>query len=60
MEEIIGFSIKDCLSLTGLGWKHFNSLKTEESEPKYTYIDKYMRWFNRQSIKRRRVCAFIQ
>ena len=58
MEEITGFSMKDCLSLPGLGWKYFNSLKTEEDEPIYTYNDKYMRWFVRQSIKGGRVCAF--
>ena len=60
MEEITGFSMKDCLSLPGLGWKYFNSLRTEEKEPKYTYNDKYMRWFVRQSIKGERVCAFNQ
>ena len=60
MEEITGFSMKDCLSLPGLGWKYFNSLRTEEDEPIYTYNDKYMRWFNRQSIKGGRVCAFNQ
>ena len=35
MEEITGFSMKDCLSLPGLGWKYFNSLRTEEDEPIY-------------------------
>ena len=59
MQEITGFSMKDCLSLSGLGWKYFNSLRTEEDEPIYTY-DKYLRWFVRQSIKGGRVCAFIQ
>ena len=29
MEEITGSSMKDCLSLPGLGWKYFNSLRTE-------------------------------
>ena len=52
--------MKDCLSLPGLGWKFFNSLRTEEDEPIYTYNDKYMRWFVRQSIKGGRVCAFNQ
>ena len=33
MHEIIGFSMKDCLSAPGLGWKYFNSLRTEEDEP---------------------------
>ena len=60
MEEITDFSMKDCLSLPGLGWKYFNSLRTEEDEPIYIYNDKYMRWFVRQSIKRGRVCAFNQ
>ena len=60
MEEITGFSMKDCLSLPGLGWKYFNSLRTEEDEPIYTYNDKYMRWFVRQSIKGGRVRAFSQ
>ena len=60
MQEITGFSMKDCLSLPGLGWNYFNSLRTEEDEPIYTYDDKYMRWFVRQSIKGGRVCAFNQ
>ena len=33
MEEITGFSMKDCLSLPGLGWKYFNNLRTKEDEP---------------------------
>ena len=33
MEEITGFGMKDCLSLPGLGWRYFNSLRTEEGEP---------------------------
>ena len=36
MQEITGFGMKDFLSLTGLGWKYFNSLRTEEDEPLYT------------------------
>ena len=60
MEEITEFSMKDCLYLPGLGWKYFKSLRTKEDEPIYTYNDKYMRWFVRQSIKGVRVCAFIQ
>ena len=47
MEDITGFSMKDCLSLPGLGWKYFKSLKTEEDEPIYTYDDKYMRCYVR-------------
>ena len=51
MEEITGFSMKDSLSAVGLGWKSFNSMRDENDEPIYTYNDKYMRWFVRQSIK---------
>ena len=58
MKEITGFSMKDCFSLPGLGWKYFKSLRTEEDEPIYTYNDKYMRWFVRQSIKRRTSMLF--
>ena len=43
MEEITGFSMKDCLSIPGLGWNYFNCLRTEKDEPVYTYNDKYMR-----------------
>ena len=60
MEEITRFSMKDCLSLPGLGWKKITNLRTEEDEPKYTYNGKHMRWFVRQSIKGSRVCAFNQ
>ena len=61
LEDITGFSMKDCLSLPGLGWKNFNSLETEEEDgPIYTYNDKYMKCFVRQSIKSGRVCAFNQ
>ena len=60
MEEITGFSIKDCLSFPGLGLKYFNSLRTEEDEPIYTYNDKYKRWFVRQAAYGGRVCAFNQ
>ena len=58
MEETTGFSMKNCLSALGLGWNYFNSVKTEEDEPIYTYNDKYMRHFVRQSFKGGRVCAF--
>ena len=60
MQEITGFSMKDCLSAPGLGWKFFNSMREENDEPIYTYNDKYMRWLIRQSIKGGRVCAFNQ
>ena len=60
MQEITGFSMKDCLSLPGLGFKDFNSLRTDRDEPIYTYNDKYMRHFVRQAAYGGRVCAFNQ
>ena len=60
MEDITGFSMKECLSFPGVGWKYFNSLRTEEDEPINTYNDQYMRWFIRQSMKGGRVSAFSQ
>ena len=60
MQDFTGFSMKVCLSLPGLRWKYFNSLGSEEDEPIYTYNDRYMRWFIRQSNKKGRACAFNQ
>ena len=60
MEEITGFGMKDCLSLLGLGWKKFNSLRTEEDETIYTYNGKHMRWVVRQSVKGGRCGIFNQ
>ena len=60
MQEITGFSMKDCLSLPGLGLKHFNCLRIEEDELIYTYNDKHMRWFVRQAAYGGRVGAFNQ
>ena len=60
MDEITGFSMKDCLIAPGLGWKYFNSIRDGNDEPIYISIDKYIRWFVRQSKKRGRVCAFNQ
>ena len=51
IDEKTGFGIRDCLSLPGLGWKYFNSFRTEEHEPTYTYNDKHMKYFVRQSTK---------
>ena len=47
MGDFTGFSMKDCLSVPGLAWKYFNSLRTDEDESVFTYNDKYMRWFVR-------------
>ena len=60
MQEITKFSMKDCLSLPGLGIKFFNSLRREQDEPIYTYNDKYMRHFVRQAAYGGRVCAYNQ
>ena len=43
IEELTRFSMEDCLSAPGLGWKCFNSTRDENDEPIYTYNDKYMR-----------------
>ena len=58
MQEITELSMKDCLSVPGLGWKYFKSLRTEEDEPSYTYNDKYMKKFVLQSVFGGSVCAF--
>ena len=60
MEEITDFTMKDCLSLPCLGLENFNSLRTEEDKPIYTYNDKYMTWFVSQAAYGGRVCAFNQ
>ena len=60
MEEMTGFSMKNFLTLPGLGLKYFTSLRTEQDEQIYTYNDKYMRWFVRQAAYGGRVCAFNQ
>ena len=60
MQEITRFSMKDCLSLPGLGYKYFNSLRTDQVELIYTYNDKYMRHFVRRAAYGGRICAFNQ
>ena len=52
--------MEDSLSAPGLGWKYFNSMRNENDEPTYTYIDKHMRHFVRQSIEGGQVCAVNQ
>ena len=59
-QEITKFSMKDFLSLPGLGFKYFNSLRTDRDGPIYTYNDKYTRHFVRQAAYGGRVCAFNQ
>ena len=51
MQEKTRFGMKDCVSLRGLGWKYFNSLREEDDEPILFYNDEYLQWFVGQSIK---------
>ena len=60
MDELTGLSMKNCLSLPGLGFKYFNSLRTEEDEPIYTYNEKSMRYNVRQAAYGGGVCPFNQ
>ena len=56
MKKMIGFGIKDCLTECSLGWKCFGTYnKVREF---YTFNDKYVRNFIRESIKGGRVAAF--
>ena len=59
-EAFTGFGKKNILTLLSLGWKYFNSLRNGIDVPIYTYKDKYMRWFVRQSITGGRCTAFNQ
>ena len=58
MEEITGFRMKNKLTLPLLVWKHFNTLRDESDEPIFTHGDKYMRWIERQNIKKGRCASF--
>ena len=60
IEEFAGFSMKDCFSAPGWGWKYFNIMREENDEPIYIYGDKYMRHFIRRSVTGGRVCSFNQ
>ena len=40
MEDLTGFDMKDCLSLSGLRWTYFSSLRTDTDEAVYSYNDK--------------------
>ena len=40
VQDLTGLSMKDCLSVPGLGLKYFDSLRTEDDEPIYIYNDK--------------------
>ena len=60
MEELTGFGMKNSLTLPSLANKYFNNLREEKDEPIYTYNDKFMRSFVRQSIKGGRCSALNQ
>ena len=60
MKKISVFLMKDSLSLPGLGFKYFKSLRTDQDEPIYTYNDKHWRHFLRQAAYGGRLCAFNQ
>ena len=60
MQETTGFLMKDCLNLPGLGFKYFNSLRTDQDEPIHTYNDKYMKHFVRQAAHGGTVWPFNQ
>ena len=60
MEEITDFSVKDCLSLHGLGLQYFSSLRAEEDESIYACNDNYIRRFVHQAAYAGRVCALNQ
>ena len=58
MEQIIGFGMKDCLSLPSIGWNPWiqNELKTSQNSKTI----ECMRQFVRQYIKRDELGAFNQ
>ena len=60
MEELTGFGMKNSSTLPSLSKKYFNSLRSENDEPIYTYTDPYMRNFVRKAIKGGRCNAFNQ
>ena len=60
MQELIGFGMKNRITLPSLANKYFNSLRDENDEPFYTYTDPFMRHFVKQSIKRGRCSALNQ
>ena len=56
MQKMSGFGIKDCLTEASLGWKCFG--KYNKNKEFYTFNDKYVRSFIRNSIKGGRCGAF--
>ena len=60
MERLTEFGMKNSLTLPSSANKYFNSIRNENDESIYTYIDPFMRIFVRQSIKGGRCKAFNQ
>ena len=60
MEELIGFGMKNSVTLQSLASKYFNSLRDENDEPIYTYNVEYMHHFVRKSIKGGRCASYNQ
>ena len=58
MQKMSGFGIKDCLTEASLGWKCFGTYNKDREF--YTFNDKYVINFIRNSIKGGRVGAFIR
>ena len=58
MQKMTGFGIKDCLTEASLGWKCFGTYNKDREF--YTFNDKYVRSFIRNSIKEGRCGAFIR
>ena len=59
MEERTGFGMKNSVTSPSFANKYFNKLKDENDEPIYTYNDKHLRWFVKQSKKGGR-CSILQ
>ena len=60
VEEFTKFCMKNSLTLPSLANKYFNSLRSENDEPIYTYTDPFMRNFVRKAFKGGRCNAFNQ
>ena len=60
MEDLTGFGMKISVTLPSLAKKYVSSLRDENDEPIYTYINPFMRNFVRQSIKGGRCTALNQ
>ena len=60
LEELIGFGMKNSLTLRSLAKKYNKKLRDKNNEPIYTYNDEFMRHFVRQSLNGGRCAAFNQ